>query len=281
MIAGFSIIVTNYNKAQYIEEALFSVLNQNTNDFEILLYDDCSTDNSKEIIERSLSFSNKIHFFKNDVNRGANYLRNKGIFEAKYDHIIFLDADDLLGANCINSRVEFIQKNDEFDMWVFPMFSFKKNISNIISTWIPPTDNLLERFLTHRLPWTISQVVWSTEFLRKINGFDLNFKRFQDVELHTKALLNKAKVMISRTSPDCYYRVDEDRIINYETHFKNFASGAIMYFEKFYTSVKQNKLLFVTLLYSIDSISYALRSNKLSLQFCNQTVDRILNESYT
>ena len=87
----FSIIIPLYNKADYIAETLKSVLNQTYCDYEVIVVNDSSTDNSLEVAS---SFQDeRIHIYTKE-NEGVSAARNYGIMHAKYDYIAFLDADD-------------------------------------------------------------------------------------------------------------------------------------------------------------------------------------------
>ena len=89
-----SVYITNYNYGKYLEQSIKSVLNQTTKDFELIIIDDGSTDNSLEIIKK---FENKpqIKFIK-QKNKGLNVSNNIALKLSKGKYIIRLDADDWL-----------------------------------------------------------------------------------------------------------------------------------------------------------------------------------------
>ncbi|WP_214759986.1 glycosyltransferase family 2 protein [Exiguobacterium sp. s146] len=94
----FSVIIPLYNKEKHIKETILSVLNQTTQDFEIIVVDDGSTDQSILEMEK-VSFNNsKIKLIK-QVNQGVSAARNAGLREAKGEYISFLDADDIWESN--------------------------------------------------------------------------------------------------------------------------------------------------------------------------------------
>ena len=102
-----SIIIPNYNKSQFLAETINSVKKQTYDNWEAIIIDDCSSDNSVDIIEKLISNDNKFSLKVNFSNKGANYSRNLGIKEAKGDFIIFLDSDDILSNDCLKNRIEF------------------------------------------------------------------------------------------------------------------------------------------------------------------------------
>ena len=96
-----SIITPIYNSENFLEETVVSILNQSYSNWELLLIDDCSTDNTLALANKySNKFSNII-VLKNQTNSGAAVSRNKGITAASGDFIAFLDADDLFLPNAL------------------------------------------------------------------------------------------------------------------------------------------------------------------------------------
>lgn len=88
-----SIIIPNYNYASYLEECINSVIGQTYKNIEIIIIDDCSNDNSIEIIE-NLQQKFDIKLIRNTENSGVSFSRNKGIEAATGEYICFLDPDD-------------------------------------------------------------------------------------------------------------------------------------------------------------------------------------------
>lgn len=104
-----SIIMPSYNTAPYIEETIQSVLNQTYTNWEMIIVDDCSTDNTDEVLSR-ISDS-RIRIFKNDRNSGAAVSRNRALREAKGQWIAFLDSDDLWMPEKLEKQISFMEKN--------------------------------------------------------------------------------------------------------------------------------------------------------------------------
>ena len=91
----FSIIIPSYNYAQYLPRAVNSVTGQSGDDFEVIIIDDGSTDNTKKVADELLISCNKINYFYQE-NKGLAASRNAGVKESNGDYFIFLDADDEL-----------------------------------------------------------------------------------------------------------------------------------------------------------------------------------------
>lgn len=111
-----SVIIPLYNKEMYIEQTIKNVLNQTFHDFEIVVINDGSTDNSIKIVERFKN--NKIRLFHKE-NGGVSSARNMGIKKSKYKYIAFLDADDEWSPNHLEEIFKLIcDYGNEADMFV-------------------------------------------------------------------------------------------------------------------------------------------------------------------
>lgn len=104
-----SIIMPSYNTAEYIEETIQTVQNQTYSNWELLIVDDCSSDNTLQILEKYQD--SRIKIFVNEQNSGAAVSRNKALREAKGQWIAFLDSDDLWSSEKLEKQISFMEKN--------------------------------------------------------------------------------------------------------------------------------------------------------------------------
>ncbi len=276
-----SIIMPSYNKAKYISEAINSVINQTYTNWELIIVDDYSNDDSQELINSFASkFDNiKTHF--NLENKGANYCRNKGIESAYGNYIVFLDADDLLAQDCLENRILKIQ-NTNFDFCVFTMQVFLQKVGDSTSTWKPNSKKPLNDFLFHKLPWQTMQPIWKTDFIRSIGGFNKDFERMQDVELHTRALLIDHvlfKQIVDK--PDCYYRIDEERKIFNKFNFISLRiDSTILYVERFkFLPMKQRKYLIGTIYETFLQLVFTLKIQQITRAEFELLKKKLFNQS--
>jgi glycosyltransferase involved in cell wall biosynthesis len=107
-----SVICLSYNHASYVVEALESVLNQSYSNIELIIADDCSTDNSKAVIEDWLTKHPNILFIPNEVNLGNTKTFNNAAKHAKGAYFIDLAADDILLPNCVELQIEAFQNSN-------------------------------------------------------------------------------------------------------------------------------------------------------------------------
>lgn len=107
-----TVFIALYNSEKYIEQTLNSLLNQTFTNFEILIINDASTDNSVEIVE---NFNNsKIRLIHNETNRGICYTRQRGVEEAIGKYIAIIDSDDIAMHNRLEKQFDFLENNPEF-----------------------------------------------------------------------------------------------------------------------------------------------------------------------
>ena len=105
----FSIIVPTYNREEYIIKCIDSILDQTYDNFEAIIIDDGSTDNTDNLVKKY--HDKRIKYFKN-TNHGIGYSRNFGLNKAKGDYIFFLDSDDYLDENMLENVLKEIKNHD-------------------------------------------------------------------------------------------------------------------------------------------------------------------------
>ena len=109
-----SIIIPNYNNGIFLKNTITKILENTYDNIEIIIVDDKSTDNSIEIIE---NFKNdKIKIYKNNVNSGTYYSRNRGILKSKGEYILNIDGDDYIDKTYIENMINGL-KNNNSNIW--------------------------------------------------------------------------------------------------------------------------------------------------------------------
>ena len=111
MIKGLvSIIMPSWNTAEFIAESVQCVIDQTYQNWELLIVDDCSTDNTDEVVAPFLA-DKRVKYFHNEKNSGAALTRNKAMREAQGEWIAFLDSDDLWTPDKLEKQVSFMKKH--------------------------------------------------------------------------------------------------------------------------------------------------------------------------
>jgi glycosyltransferase involved in cell wall biosynthesis len=109
-----SVIVPNYNHAPYLQQRIESILNQTYQDFELILLDDCSTDNSREILERYRAHPKVAHLVFNDENSGSTFRQwDKGIRLATGDYIWIAESDDWAESEFLKTMMDAAEKHPD------------------------------------------------------------------------------------------------------------------------------------------------------------------------
>ncbi len=108
---AIDIIMPNYNKGEYIDEAIKSVINQTYKNWKLFIIDDNSNDNSLKVIKKFKKNRN-IEIILSKKNKGPSFCRNLGLKKSKSKFVAFLDSDDYWVKNKLKSQMNFMLKNN-------------------------------------------------------------------------------------------------------------------------------------------------------------------------
>ena len=107
-----SIITPLYNSEKYIAETIESVLAQTYSNWEMIIVDDCSKDNSTKIVEEYQKKDRRIKLYRNEINKGVSYTRNRAIDLSQGKYIAFLDSDDLWKKEKLEKQIKFMEEKN-------------------------------------------------------------------------------------------------------------------------------------------------------------------------
>ena len=176
-----SIILPTYNRAHTLKKAIDSVLNQTYEDFELIIVDDGSTDNTYNLI-KSIN-DHRIIYVKHEKNKGAAAARNTGIRLAKGRYIAFQDSDDEWYLQKLEKQIKIIESNKQTDI-VYSSFFLIKNGQKLLyprKKNFKLEGNLRKTFSRHNVV-ALPTVLIKKECIQKAGLFDERFPRFQDWE---------------------------------------------------------------------------------------------------
>lgn len=180
-----SVIIPNYNHARYLTERIESVLNQTYNKYEIIILDDCSTDNSKEIIERYRVNPFVSHIVYNDVNSGRIFSQwEKGINIAKGELIWIAESDDKCTSLFLEKLVKLFENNEKLVLAFCKSIVFNDDgIENRINNIPLSADSTFEgemfisNYMTHGCPMlNASACLFKKKTAMQINKYYTEFK---------------------------------------------------------------------------------------------------------
>lgn len=234
-----SLVIPCYNNAKYIVETLTSVLNQTYKNWECIIVDDGSSDQTITILEKWCAVNVQFTYVKrlNNRKKGANACRNIGLELSKGRFVLFLDADDILDKNCLNNRAKAFNENRNLDFVIAntsfytdgvfldtPICKYLKNYT---------AEDYLTQFLKYELPWTIMSVLWKKESIKSIR-FDELLPRLQDVDFHMQILLQGKLRCIRINTVDTFYRSNTGSKTTFEYQQK-VINASKLFFEKYLT----------------------------------------------
>ena len=107
-----SIVMPSFNSSRFIHKSIESVISQTYKNWELLIVDDCSTDDTYDIAKEYERNDNRIKVFRNDTNRGAAFSRNIAIKNSSGDYIAFLDSDDKWHESKLEKQINFMLDNN-------------------------------------------------------------------------------------------------------------------------------------------------------------------------
>lgn len=219
---GVSVLMPAYNSAKYIDQAIQSILAQTFSNFELIIINDGSTDNTHQVIS---SFSDeRIKYYQNNGNKGLIYTRNKLIELSNFEFIAFLDSDDLAENTRLEKQYNILLTNDtlSFVSSSFYMIDEKNKIINEDNSYSLDSKNLkvISLFLN---PVATSSVMIKKSHLPK-EIFRVDYPVCEDYDLWTRIMVTgKGLVLIDfltkyRVYTESICKQQPDNIIDRRNH---------------------------------------------------------------
>jgi glycosyltransferase involved in cell wall biosynthesis len=235
----FSVIIPTHNRAHLLCQAIQSVLNQTYEKFELIIVDDHSTDNTKELI--NLFNDTRIQYIKNNCKRGAAGARNAGILKAIGEWVAFLDDDDIWFPQKLEMQYNKIQNVGEIVGLIYTgyaVYDFDKKEEVKVIT--PEKEGWIQRDLLYtNCIGALCSVIIRKRLLNQVGGFDDNFPAYQDCDLYvriaglTEIAYIKDKLLHVRTSGN-------DRI---SVNPRNKLDGFLLFQKKYNALIKNSPVL--------------------------------------
>lgn len=214
-----SVIIPVYNCSEYIGSTLESVINQDFTDYEIIVVDDGSTDNSLEVIKSTLKDCGVAHKIIHQENGGVSVARNHGIDVSSGDYLVFVDGDDLISPNHLSelytgihdfSLIQFVKK-DEDNLSTPNHFDF-----DIIST-----HDFIKKELNMEILFNFFQLMYKADIIKENNiRFTPGVVYGEDTEFALKTLIYGDFIHISN-EVTYYYIQHSDSAIR-TTEYRRF-----------------------------------------------------------
>lgn len=168
-----SVTMVTYNRDQFIEQAIQSVFSQTFSDWELIIIDDGSTDNTHTIVEHYLH-DERVVYLVNETNEGITRSRNTALARARGKYVAVLDSDDVWSdAVKLERQVDFLQQHADYVL-IGCQDSFFINISGRVTDRIcqPSEDLNIRKKILYKNPFTHSAVMFRKEILDRVGGYD-------------------------------------------------------------------------------------------------------------
>jgi glycosyltransferase involved in cell wall biosynthesis len=196
-----------YNAEKYLKSAIDSILNQTYKNFELIIINDGSTDNSRAIVS---SYRNeRIKIIDNEKNRGLIFSLNKGIDSVSGKYIARMDADDISLPTRLEKQVWFLEQNTDVALLCSSGFFLDENGEEKGIYNFPVTSQLLYSYLFFANPIIHSSVIVKTEVLRKFK-YNKDYYLAEDYFLWSQ--ISREFKVANISEPLVKYRVHEDCI---------------------------------------------------------------------
>ncbi|AUC84422.1 hypothetical protein CW731_03510 [Polaribacter sp. ALD11] len=205
-----SIIIPTYNRAHLIRETLDSILAQSYTNWECIVVDDGSVDNTSEILTNYCKNDNRFQYYQRPDSemKGANSCRNYGFKLSKGEFINWFDSDDLYKENYIDKLVK--KNTEDIDVIVCEIQKFSNNSKTKLNRIY--SENLIEDYLTGKVVFYISGPLWKKSFLDKQEFLlDETISNLDDWDFNLRMLYQKPNIKYVKI-PLIYYRVHENSL---------------------------------------------------------------------
>ena len=232
-MAKISIIIPVYNVENFIRKALDSVVNQTLKDIEIICINDCTPDNSFEIVKEYASKDSRFVLLEQEINQGQGVARNRALDIATGEYIMFLDPDDWYELDACEKAYNQIEKNKNeivfFNLYIHreKLFGYKMHSSGRLDSFKPFFDNQHINLAEIDIPkilgaWTWCQI-YSKDFINK-NNVRYSEERFaEDLQFFIKAWISSRDVSILN-EPLYHYRKAKVKTLDYTKYFEHVLS---------------------------------------------------------
>jgi glycosyltransferase involved in cell wall biosynthesis len=185
----------NYNASKYIKYAIDSILNQTYTNIELIIVDDCSTDDSWNIIKSYAAKDKRIKHYRNTTNMKIAINRNIGLSKISKEsrYVAMLDSDDISMSNRISKQVEFLESNICYGIVGSNIVIIDEYNNKIKTREYSDKD---QGIIYIKNPLAQSTVMFSTDILKKVKGYNDKYEVAEDYDLWFRILDGTKKFKI-------------------------------------------------------------------------------------
>lgn len=189
-----SIILPTYNRIDLIEKSINSILNQTFSDFELIIVDDASSDNTCSLIKNIKD--NRIRFYQLDKNKGEYWVTNYAVSLSCGKYLTWVHSDDLLPQDSLELRINKLINNPELDFisGAIKRIDENDNVFEVVAPVYWSKDKILEEYLKlpdeRKVKYMIHHltIMMKRDFFEKIGGFDTELNYAGDIDWLIRAI---------------------------------------------------------------------------------------------
>lgn len=190
MESKVSIIIPLYNREKLISATLDSVINQSYSNWECIIVDDGSTDNSISVVKKYCEIDDRFKLYKrpNNLLKGGNAARNYGFSKSKGDYIQWFDSDDVMLTDYLKNRIFLFDENINFV--VCTGYSTNEKLENPIKIEIVKTENIFKEYVMWGSKILTPSIIFRKTFLLNNKLFSDKLLRGQETEFFSRLFFN-------------------------------------------------------------------------------------------
>lgn len=245
-----SVVIPTYNRSKKLKRAVNSVLDQTYPYFEVIVVDDRSTDDTKEVVKKFKD--ERIKYHRNESNLGGGESRNVGIELSKNEYIAFLDDDDEWFPSKLEKQVKVLEKADWSYCGVYTGLVKIKNGIPVSKKLSYKEGDLFKELLWENIIGSTSVVLLKRDSIKDVGGFKEDLPASQELDLFLK--LSKKYKFKAVPEPLVRYYIHGDEQITSD-HSKKLASKKYL-FKKYKKEITADSKLHARYLYEIGYRSY-------------------------
>jgi len=266
-MAQVSVILPVYNVEPYLRQCLNSIVNQTFKDFEIVIINDCSTDNSLRIIKEYQQKDSRIILLNMPKNQGLSNARNEGIKLAKSKYIVLIDSDDWVREDYIEFLFNNIEERN-CDVFSAGFMSYNNQTSKYTHEKYSPltlkSKNNKSLILFPSTNCTVWNKIYKRDFLLK-NNLSFTLKTCEDCLFFYKLMLCKPKIIFTN-EPIYFYRIARKESLTYSLYLKT--HNIIILLKEIYKALNEKNFYAeyfkVFHIYAFINIAYGLTCGSFS-----------------
>ena len=198
-----------YNDEKYIGEAIESILCQTFNDFEFIIIDDCSSDESRSIISCHSKKDSRIIIHRNLNQMGLGYSLRKSIIMSRGELIARMDADDISVPERLDKQVHFFNKHANISILGTAAIDIDENGDKLRNRNVPITHEEIRQILPWANPMVHTSVMFRKADILKLGSYSRGLPKLQDYELWFRAI-SKNFLFANLDEPLVFYRTGEN-----------------------------------------------------------------------